>query len=282
MKATELLKSGNHRPDNISPNDAKLLLEHCLGSRLLPAPLCDVDVPRDAELRYSDMLEKRKSGCPVPYITGETEFMGLRFLVDNNVLIPRQETEILVEEVLKLPLASGPVVSILDIGTGSGAIAVSLARGIAGAKITAVDISAAALVIAGKNAALNDAAGKIRFLLADVLDERFPQTLPAGGFDLIVSNPPYIKSSEIQGLPAEVHFEPLGALDGGADGMKFYQKIIACGRRLLRKNGFLALEIGHWHSGQVKEIMERCGYSGIGILKDYSGEERVIYGQNNN
>jgi len=273
---------GNARLDEAKSGDAKLLLAHCLDVSPSELFLFDKDVGQNAESRFLNMIDKRKRSIPVPYITGETEFMGLKFLIDENVLIPRQETEILVEEVMKFTVCAGPMVTVLDIGTGSGNIAVSLAKCIKNIKVVAVDISKGALELAKKNAVLNNVADKIIFWHTDILKDPFLQCMPIIDYDLIVSNPPYIKSSEISVLPAEVRHEPLYALDGGSEGMSFYEKIIPDSRKLLKKDGWLAMEIGHWHSRFVKKIMHRCDYDKINVKKDYSGEERVIYGQNCN
>jgi len=285
MKATELLKLGNARLNKFPQNDVRLLLAHCLNTGYAGVSLYSEDVPCYAEMRYKELITRRGTGLPVPYIIGETEFMGLKFFVSRYVLIPRQETEILVEEVIRI-IKSFTVYrlpsTILDIGTGSGNIAVSLAKYLGNVKIVAVDVSKAALRIAEKNAKLNNVSDKIIFWHADILSDPFLQCLPVVNYDIIVSNPPYIKSSEISDLPLEVRFEPQHAVDGGADGMKFYEKIIPESRKLLKKNGWLALEIGHWHSQQVKKIMHRCDYDKIKVMNDYSGEERVIYGQNCN
>ncbi len=282
MKVTELLKLGKSQLNESGRGDAELLMAGCLGTGTLGLFLCKEEVSPPAEKRFIEMVAMRKTGMPVPYITGDTEFMGLKFFVDKNVLIPRQETEILVEKAIELAASSRSHITALDIGTGSGNIAVTLARHFDDINVVAVDVSASALALAKKNAAANGVEDKIIFWHTDVLAGPFLQCLPIVQYDLIVSNPPYIKSSEIAQLPIEVRHEPLRALDGGGCGMKFYEKIIPGSRKLLKKNGCIAMEIGHWHSGQVKKIMRECGYDGISVIKDYSGEERVIYGQNHN
>jgi len=285
MKATQLLKLGNALLGEFPANDAGFLLAHCLKINHAEIPFCNAEVLRDIELRYRELIDKRKTGLPVPYITGETEFMGLKFFVSKDVLIPRQETEILVEKIIKITepfTVYRPPFTALDLGTGSGNIAVSLARYISDIRVVAVDVSKNALATAEKNAKLNNVSDKIIFWHADILSDPFLKRLPLTEYDFIVSNPPYIKSSEIPGLPAEVRFEPQSAIEGGEDGMKFYERIVPESRKLLKKNGWLVMEIGHWHSRQVKKIMYRCGYDKINVLNDYSGEERVIYGQNCN
>ncbi|PKM70589.1 MAG: peptide chain release factor N(5)-glutamine methyltransferase, partial [Firmicutes bacterium HGW-Firmicutes-18] len=202
-----------------------------------------------------------------------------KFFVNKNVLIPRQETENLVEEVLKLLATHHLPLTILDIGTGSGNIAVSLAKHISSAKIIATDISKEALCVAKKNAKLNNVSDRITFLQSDLFSNYKLQTM---NYELIISNPPYIKSSEIKKLQKEIQHEPKIALDGGKDGLNFYKKIVPMSRKLLKKNGFLMFEIGYHHSKKIKKMMGADKFRNIKVVNDYSALERVIYGQNSN
>ncbi|MFH0948106.1 MAG: peptide chain release factor N(5)-glutamine methyltransferase [Elusimicrobiota bacterium] len=296
MNPTELLNYGKIQLGRKNSSDARILLEHCLKLKFAELYFSKKNIKNCERDAYQKLLNKRKKGLPTAYITGETEFMGLRFYVNKNVLIPRQETEILVEEVLKiLPtshfFATGEptwqLPTIIDIGTGCGNIAVSLAKYIPNAKIVATDISKDALRIARKNAKLNNVSDRITFFQSDILNStsnfqllRHRRTYLATA-NLIISNPPYIKSSEIKKLQKEIQYEPKIALDGGKDGLNFYRKIIPLSRKLLKKNGFLMFEIGYHHSQEIKKQMELNGLKNIKIIKDYSQQERIIYGQYN-
>jgi release factor glutamine methyltransferase len=212
---------------------------------------------------------------PVAYITGVREFMSLDFFVRPGVLIPRPETELLAETVIDFVKESGaPSVSILDLGTGSGCIAVSLAYYIGNCRVTAVDISEEALEVAQLNAEKNMVAGKIEFLRGD-----FFEPLRGSKFDIIASNPPYIPSGDIAGLGADVRdFEPVAALDGGADGLDFHRKIIREAKNYLTKNGFLVLEAGRGQADAIARLMNDY-YHGIKVYGDIQGIPRVVAGR---
>ena len=234
----------------------------------------EIRLSREKSLRISAALKRRLSREPIQYILGNTEFMGLEFLVSKDVFIPRPETEILVETVLKLVQSSGFRVKslILDLGTGSGCIAVSLAKFLPAAKVTALDISDKALKIARKNARLNNV--KVEFMKQDLTDNRQPAT---GNFDIIVSNPPYIPGPGIDGLQPEVRHEPRIALDGGRDGLEFYRKIIKCAPRYLKKYGYLVMEVGFGQRGSIEDIIRLSGRLKIKeVIKDYSGIDRIV------
>ena len=217
---------------------------------------------------YLQLIEKRASHIPLQYITGEQEFMGLPFYVDENVLIPRQDTEILVETVL-------PYVSekrVLDLCTGSGCIAVSLAVLGKTAFCLGTDISVPALNVAGKNAKRNHAAVS---LMESNLFEKID-----GVFDVIVSNPPYIPSKVVESLQKEVkEYEPGGALDGGADGLDFYKKITEESRHYLENDGLLFFEIGFDQRESVCKLMQKAGFCDVTWKKDYAGLDRVVFGR---
>ncbi|MEK6728245.1 MAG: peptide chain release factor N(5)-glutamine methyltransferase [Candidatus Omnitrophota bacterium] len=230
----------------------------------------------------SSALKKRVKGEPIQYILGKTEFMGLEFKVTPDVLIPRPETEILVETVIKyanrLPAIACPI---LELGTGSGCIAVSLAKYLPESQITATDVSKKALLVARYNAKLNKVAKKIKFLKSDLFKD-FPicdTCLPAGKvrYAICVSNPPYIASSEIKRLQPEVQFEPEVALNGGSDGLYFYENIIKSSPKYLRGRGFLIFEIGFNQKDAVKKYIQNSGYFEIiEIIKDYNNLDRVV------
>lgn len=236
------------------------------------------------QARYiSSVLKRRIAGEPIQYILGKAEFMGLEFKVDQNVLIPRPETEVLVETVIKYATRSGghqvTSLNILDIGTGSGCIAVSLAKLLKDCKITAIDISQEAINIAQNNAILNNVDGKIDFITQDFFNWG-PGTGDWGLFDFIVSNPPYIPSDEISKLQPEIQYEPAIALDGGEDGFDFYRRIIKESPKCLKAGGFLAMEIGFNQRLPLENIFKKSEkFKIIEIVKDYNNIERVIIAQ---
>jgi len=220
-------------------------------------------------------LKRRISGEPIQYILGKAEFMGLEFKVNKDVLIPRQETEILVETVIKIAadfnLCSG---RILELGVGSGCISVSLAKFLPDVRVVAVDLSRPALKVAEENAVSNNVSDRIRFIQSDLFSAFRLQAL---AFGLIAANPPYIPDSEILSLQPEVQFEPRLALSGGKDGLDFYRKIISQAPSYLDKGGFLIMEMGFKQCDAVKNIFQESGkFEIIDIVNDYSGIERVI------
>lgn len=223
---------------------------------------------------FSKSLVSYKQGVPIQYITGETEFMGLKLRVNPSVLIPRPETEILVEKVLELMKEDGFITPhILDLGTGSGAIAVGLTKYNPLCKIIASDVSVEALTLAQSNAYLNGVANKIQFMIADI----FNGIREDIKFDLIVSNPPYVPSESYALLPVCVRHEPRLALDGGPEGLNFYKRIVPESARRLNTGGYLALEVGDGQADAVYAIIDRVGaYDRIRFLQDYSGTDRIL------
>lgn len=231
----------------------------------------DKEITDDSFNKYMEFLDLRKSGMPYQYIVGKKHFMGLIFNVSPSVLIPRNDTEILVEEVLKR-LKSGDTV--LDIGTGSGAIAVSIAK-YKDVKVYAVDISDEALEVAKGNACENGVSDKVIFIKSDLFSS-IPKDIK---FDLIVSNPPYIRSNEINELQEEVKREPKIALDGGEDGLTFYRKIVKDSVNYIKFGGIIAFEVGFDQGWDVKDILVDGGYSDIEVVKDLQGIDRVVLGK---
>ncbi len=231
---------------------------------------------------FFDSLEKRISGIPLQYITGRQEFMSLTFEVSPNVLIPRQDTEILVETVIRYAglLKTGNI-RILDIGTGSGCIAVCLAYYIKNCTITALDISKEALDIARRNAENAGVENRICFIQSNL----FSRLSSHHGidnihcFDIIVSNPPYIKTEDMEKLQTEIKcHEPHVALCGGYDGLNFYRSIIKKSPQFLSREGLLALEVGYNQAADVTGLMEDRFFD-ISVLKDLSNIERVVTGR---
>lgn len=259
--------------------DAELLLGHVLGwKREALYVNLETWMLSTQRAQFEQTLRRRARGEPVAYITGEREFWSLGFTLSPAVLVPRPETELLVDIALRLT-SERPISDfgfrILDLGTGSGAIAVSLAKEIDGAAIWATDISLEALKVAEGNATRHGVREKIRFLQGDLF--RAVEE-PAASFDIIVSNPPYVRRDEIKDLPPEVRdWEPALALDGGSDGLDFYGRIIEEGHVHLRDGGLILLEIGADMRNDVFELLQKSGwYSQVAIHRDYAGKDRVV------
>lgn len=256
-------------------NKARMLLEATLKKSKEYLMIYDTkeitSIERD---KYIRNVKRLIAGEPLQYITGKQEFMKLNFLVTKDVLIPRADTEILVEEVIKIAEnKTNPV--ILDMCTGSGAIAVSLAKYVKNVKVYAIDISEKALEIAKKNAEFNGVKNNIKFIESNLFDK-----IKDKKFDIIVSNPPYIETDTIKKLTKDVQNEPKIALDGGKDGLDFYRKIADNGYKFLNRQGYICLEIGYNQRIAVRKIMEnKKRYVNIKCLKDLCGNDRVITAQ---
>jgi len=223
------------------------------------------------EVDYFKAIKKIIKGIPLQHITHQQEFMKMNFYVNSDVLIPRPDTEVLVEEVIEIARKINAK-KILDLCTGSGAIAVSLAKYIENSQITAIDISEKALKVAEINAKNNGVEKQIAFIKSDLFNE-----LPKEKYDIIVSNPPYIKKEIIKTLDEEVKKEPRIALDGGYDGLDFYRKIIKEGYEYLKYKGYLCLEIGYDQKIDLKELIEKEEkYVDTYCKKDLYGNDRAI------
>ncbi|RMD89401.1 MAG: peptide chain release factor N(5)-glutamine methyltransferase [Calditrichaeota bacterium] len=265
--------------------NAERMLAHVLSLDRLHLYLND-DRPLTAEelQRFKRLLQRRLRWEPLQYILGETEFMSLPFKVNPDVLIPRPETEILVEKVLEFcqsQFSNKLEIHILDIGTGSGCIAISLARYLSNAQITALDISPEALKIARANALLNQVDNRLDFVLFDFLNTDIPRNW-FNKFHVIVSNPPYIARHEFDSLPKEVKdFEPPIALLDGGDGLTFHRKISETAPRLLKAEGIVAVELAMGQAEKVKPLFAEKGFKKITIFTDLTGIERVLIGQLN-
>lgn len=227
-------------------------------------------VKLSAEKRLNQLVRKRLDGWPVAYLLGRREFWGLPFRVDRSVLIPRPETELVVERALSLPLPPEPL--ILDLGTGSGNIAISLGKELPSARIIATDISLRALKLAGENARLNEVTN-IRFIQSNLFKAFEQRQLT---FDLIVSNPPYVAQDDWQKLDRPVKdFEPRKALIAGRDGLKFIRQMVRKAGTFLKPGGFLVLEVGAGQEAEITRWLEP-DWSEIEVLSDYSGFPRVV------
>ena len=238
--------------------------------------------------KYFELIDRRSSGEPVQYIMESQEFMGLEFIVNENVLIPRQDTETLVEDALEI-INTGTLRDedmdvkrkewdILDLCTGSGAIGVSLARIANKVNVTCSDISEGAIKVAKENAQKHGVAKSVKFEQGDLF-KPFSKHFRKQKFDMIISNPPYIKSSIIPTLQKEVcEHEPLSALDGGESGLDFYERIVSGVGGHLRNGGVLLLEIGHDQGEAVSGLLSRNGdFTSIRVLKDLANRDRIVF-----
>lgn len=258
---------------------AELLLAHVLGWLRLDLYL-QFDRPlTPAELAaYRALFKRRLTHEPLQYILGETAFMGLTMVVERGVLIPRPETELLVELALQIiNKKEGGGAQVLDIGTGSGNIAVALGHHAPGAQIFGIDVSPEAIAVAARNVERHKLSN-VSVQVLDILSGLF-----AGrDLDLIVSNPPYISREQFATLEPEVRdFEPRGALTDDGDGMTFYRRLAPITLELLRPGGEVLFEIGFGQDTDVARLLAGCGYSAVGVTKDYAGIPRVVHGVKN-
>jgi release factor glutamine methyltransferase len=256
-------------------NEAELLFTEILNCNRLSLYLNKEEILNpDKSVLVSSVLKRRIKGEPIQYILGRTEFMGLEFKVSPDVFIPRPETEILVEAAIKLVTSQ----NILDLGTGSGCIAISLAKFLQNAVITATDISKEALIIAEKNAKLNNV--NINFVQSDLFTQ---YAIRNTQYDLVISNPPYIPAAEIDKLQPEIKYEPRAALDGGSDGLCFYRKIISRAADFLKAGGFLMLEVGFNQREPIEDIFQKSEkFEVIEVIKDYNCIDRVVIARKRN
>lgn len=268
--------TAGHFEKNGIPNprlDAELLLAHVLKCQRIDLyTRHDIPVPEKQRLGFKELIGRRLRREPLQYILGEAEFWGLKLKVTPAVLIPRPETELLVEQSLSILASASP--RILEIGTGSGCIAIALAKELPGAKIIATDLSKEALEVARENATRNDVVNRIEFILADVAPWRRFET-EGLQFDLIVSNPPYIRTEEFPSLQPEVRdFEPRQALDGGSDGLSMIGRILEEAPPFLKTTGKLIFEIGESEAGPVAALVPPLEITKV--LKDLAGHDRVV------
>ena len=260
---------------NIDRLDVELILSEVLKvDRIYLHLNLDRELTLEEEEKCTALINERKSGRPMAYILGTKEFMGLDFFVKEGVLIPRPDTEILVEEIIN-EYKTCQNLKIADIGTGSGAISISLAKYLNGPNVFSLDISDIPLEVGKINAKSNGVLENITFLKSDVLSavEDMKEE-----FDIIVSNPPYIRKKDIDTLDVDVKdFEPHLALDGGVDGLDFYRRISKTAAPLLKAGGMLAFEVGYDQAIEVGQLLEE-DYREIRIIKDLSGIDRVVIG----
>ena len=261
--------------------DAELLVLHASGLDRLSAYRDNPEITASKRTRIRRLLKRRADGEPVQYIIGQIEFLDLTIEVGKGVLIPRPETELLVQEAIKTirskninasRLAPRSSLAILDLCTGSGCIALALAREFPEAIVYGSDVSKKAIKFSKKNAVVNKIKN-VKFLEGSL----FEPIRKAVSFDLIISNPPYIKTSDISGLQIEIRdWEPVTALDGGVDGMEFYRKIFSKAERYLKTDGMIMVEVGFDQARGVADIAKKHFFNKVNILKDYAGIERIL------
>ena len=229
------------------------------------------------EAKVLDYTQRRMNGEPVAYITGLWEFYGLPMVVTPDVLIPRMDTELLVDTAKALLTGRKMDARVLDLCCGSGCIACAIAHELPATRLVAVDISASALEVCRRNVALNRLLSRVICMQADAAAA---PPMRVGQFDMIVSNPPYIESAEIMTLDPSVRdYEPIWALDGGEDGLRFYRSILKYWRSLLKPGGFLLFEVGEGQAETVKDMILSAGFAAADTRKDTLGVERVVIGK---
>lgn len=268
--AEKLKKAGVATP----VTDSQLILSHLLKvPRWKLITEREKALPENIQLQFFLLIEKRAEGFPVAYLTGKKHFYGLEFDIEEGVLVPRPETEILVEEVLKR-IPKEKKCSGLEIGTGSGIISVSLLKNRKKLFMYGVDISDKAIQITARNALKHGVIDRLKIIKSNLF-EKIPENIK---FDFIVSNPPYISEEEYRTLSKEVKKEPVEALIAGKEGIEFYEKIVSEGKEFLKDKGFFAFEIGYKQGEKVKSILEKEGFK-VKIIKDLQGLDRVIIGE---
>jgi len=279
----ELLRQGTARLKNAGIDDAeistRLILRHLLDKSNLELQLSSTEIVDEKNIiLFNELVEKRSHHVPVQYIIGEVEFYNVKLKVDSRALIPRPETEILVEHLIELAKTIKSA-AVLDIGTGSGNIAVALAANIDSINITAIDISQESLDLARKNAEANRVADKIKFVRADCLRSEFWER--GDRYDIIASNPPYVDDNDFESLQPEIKlYEPKIALMTGGDSFAFFRYITARATKTLKPKGIICFEVGAAQANRVALIMESNFENiHITIAKDLTGKDRVVIGK---
>ncbi len=255
--------------------NAELLLAGILNCKRLDLYLMFERPLNDEEVQsYREYIARRGKFEPLQYILGEVEFYGLKLKVSKDVLVPRPETELLVEEAIKLS-SEVNVKTIIDIGSGSGNIAISLAKNLNGVKVTSIDLSSSAIKVAEANAGFNGVNDKIDFINSGIEEYQTNQQ-----FDLIVSNPPYVSEQDYSSLQKEIlEYEPIESVTDKSDGYKFYRLISERSNDFLKNGGYLLFEMASGQSEKIKSILEQNNFSDIKIVKDYQNIDRVIIGK---
>lgn len=272
MQINEILSESSRTINSSTPKlDAEILLAHVLNkSRSFLYSHADEKVDPNYIQQFIQLLKRRKNGEPIAYIIGEQDFWNIKLKVDQNTLIPRPETEMLVEKCLEYS-ANKENLTVLDLGTGSGAIAIALAKEKPSWKIIATDISPRALAIARENATLNQVEN-VEFYLGD-----WCAALPLNRVDVIISNPPYVNDSDELICKGDVRYEPRIALQSGKDGLADIRRIIHQAKSVLVESGYLLLEHGYTQQRQILELLEEEGYQQSTGFTDLAGLDRIVF-----
>lgn len=272
--ATKMLKSQNIDTARL---DSQLILGKVLNKEKIYLMInSDEKVEQEKKDEFFKLIDKRMKNMPVRYILGEVDFMGLDFYIEEGVLIPRSDTEVLVEEVLKL-IGENKELKVCDLCSGSGAIGISLAHYRKNISVDLIDFYEKPEKISKKNILRNNLEGRITFIKSDLLKEPIKDLKK---YDIIVSNPPYIKEDVIETLMKDVkNYEPRTALSGGDSGLIFYERIVSESKKTLKKDGILAFEIGYDQGDSVSNIMKNNCYIDVKVVKDLAGLDRVVIGR---
>jgi len=259
--------------------EAEWLLSHALGNRRIDLYLqYDRVLSKTESINFKSLLKQRLDHKPLQYITGEAEFMGLSLNVNENVLIPRPETEQLVEKAIEL-LQNGNknLIKVLDVGTGSGNIAIAIAKYLPLATVTAIDVSESVIKLAKKNAERNGVGDRIKFLVFDLTSDGFPED----EYDMVISNPPYISMSEMSDVQDEVkNWEPEVALTDYSDGVKLIEKVINLATKSIQKGGHILIEIGgNKQKERVRKLLLNAGFLNVKVETDYNSHARFAFAE---
>jgi release factor glutamine methyltransferase len=257
--------------------NAEILLAEILKCKRLELYLAFDKPLAENEIQiYREAIRKRGLRIPLQYIVGNVEFYGLKLIVNQNVLIPRPETELLVEKIINESDNSASL-KILDIGVGSGNISLTILKNLPNSNVVAIDISESALEVAKQNAELNLLQDRIEFKLFDIIKDNLNSL---GKYDLIVSNPPYVSENDFESLEPELKLhEPKIALTDNSNGISFYKHIVEVSDQILNIRGKIYFELGKGQSNQVQNLFEQKGFNNITVIKDYSGIDRIISGE---
>lgn len=272
--ATKMLKS---KEIDTARLDSQLILGNVLNKDKIYLMInSSEEVEKEKEEEFLNLINKRMENMPVRYILGKVDFMGLDFYIEEGVLIPRSDTEVLVEEVLKI-IEEDKKLYVCDLCSGSGAIGISLAYYRKNIMVDLIDFYEKPEEISKKNIVKNNLENQVKFIKSDLLKEPIKELKK---YDIIVSNPPYIKEDVIETLMDDVkNYEPRSALSGGDSGLIFYERIVEESKKVLKENGILAFEIGYDQGDSVSNIMKNNGYIDIKVVKDLAGLDRVVIGR---
>lgn len=259
--------------------EARLLVAHAAG-KTMEKLAADMNLYPSSAMgeKVRELIDRRLSGEPIAYVTGSWEFYGLPLVVDRSTLIPRMDTEVLVDSALKILRGRSKMdARVLDLCTGSGCIACAIASELPASRVVAADIDPRCVSICRRNVLLNNLSPRVTSIDADALGA--PPML-IGSFDMLVSNPPYIASAEIDTLDASVReYEPRKALDGGEDGLRFYREIVRRWKSVIREGGHILFEVGETQSAEVQKLLRLASFKDVEAVKDTAGIERVVIGR---